>query len=262
MVIGLIKFATWNVNSLKVRLSYILDWIKFFNIDVLALQETKLQNKEFPEKIFFDLGYYVMFNGQKSYNGVAIISKFPIMKSVINYKNLGWLGARILAVTILDIRIINVYVPNGFNMNSEKFLYKLMWLEDLISFIKSQLYFYSKLIILGDFNIAPRDNDVYDSIRIKDCLLVSKIERDFFFRILSLGFKDIFSVFLKNKRFFSWWDYRFNSFKLNKGFRIDHILLSDNLLKMCIDFGIDKYLRGLNKPSDHVPVWCMLNYII
>ncbi|WP_338521396.1 exodeoxyribonuclease III [Candidatus Legionella polyplacis] len=258
----MIKFATWNVNSLKVRLSYVLDWIKFFNIDVLALQETKLQNKNFPEKIFFDLGYYTVFNGQKSYNGVAIISKFPIMNnSVINYKNLGYLGSRLLAVTILDIRIINIYVPNGFNIGSEKFLYKLIWLKDLISFIKSQLCFYSKIIILGDFNIAPGDSDIYDSKRIKDCLLVSKVERNFFFKILSLGFKDIFSLLLKYEQCFSWWDYRFNSFELNKGFRIDHILLSNSLLNICIDFGIDKYLRGLNRPSDHAPVWCVLNYV-
>lgn len=248
------KIATWNVNSLRVRLPQVLEWISTEKPDVLALQETKLQDLDFPVDEINQAGYEVVFSGQKAYNGVAILSSTRLSDIVTDFP--GWQDPqrRVLAATVGDVRIVNIYIPNGESPESEKFQYKLNWLDQLSLFLKQQLEQYKKLIVLGDFNIAPEDSDVCDPKAWEGCVLVSEKERAAFQEIVQVGFKDCFRLFSQPEKSFSWWDYRMNAFKRNRGLRIDHILASDAQAVYCEKGYIDVTLRKHERPSDHTIV--------
>lgn len=257
--IGMLKLASWNVNSLNIRLQHILDWLESTQIDILALQETKLTDEKFPQGIFSELGYHVTFSGQKSYNGVATISRYPITEELKTVPDFSDPQRRVLATTIADLRLINLYVPNGSSVGSEKFIYKLNWLKSITVFIKQQMEIYPRLAVVGDFNIAPEDRDVHNPLDWVDCVLVSPPERQAFTELLALGLTDSFRNFPQEEKSFSWWDYRAASFRRNRGLRIDHILLSDELLSCCLHSKIDKVPRKWERPSDHAPVWIELS---
>lgn len=255
----MLKLASWNVNSLNVRLDQVLAWLDSSNVDILALQETKLTDDKFPAAAFNERGYQVVFSGQKTYNGVAIISRQPIQDVVMDLEGYADPQRRILAATIGDIRLINLYVPNGAEVASDKYEYKLAWLVQVTAFIKQQLAHYSRVAVVGDFNIAPDDRDVHeDPYNWEGCVLVSPLERQAFFEILALGLHDSFRNFTQEAQLFSWWDYRAAAFRRNRGLRIDHILLSDALNATCLGSHIDKEPRRHVRPSDHAPVWVEL----
>ncbi len=261
--------ASWNVNSIRSRLNQITNFLESKKIDVLCLQETKVSNKDFPLKPFEDLGYIAKFSGQKSYNGVAIISKFEFQDFKIDF--IGELKEnevgkefleqkRIISAYINDVRIINVYVPNGSSLNSEKYKYKLKWLELLYQYLNKQKERNELTCILGDFNIAPSYIDIFDPERFDGGIMASKPERDALKKILENEFIDTFRVFEKSSGFWSWWDYRKNSYELNKGWRIDHIYISNNLISNLKSSVIATYERGNEQPSDHAPVIINLNF--
>lgn len=255
----MLKLASWNVNSLKIRLDQVLAWLSSSNASILALQETKLIDENFPVIAFTDLGYHVAFSGQKTYNGVAIISRYPFSDVLTDIPNLEDPQRRILAVTVAGIRLINLYVPNGSEITSTKYQYKLNWLQKVTEFIQQQISIYPKLAVVGDFNIAPEDCDVHDPIAWAGCVLVSSAEREAFTRILQLGLHDSFRNFTQDEKSFSWWDYRAAAFRRNLGLRIDHILLSKSLNHSCLKSVIDKEPRKAERPSDHAPVWVELD---
>lgn len=250
----MLKIATWNVNSLRVRLPQVLEWIAIESPDVLALQETKLIDPDFPIEAINQAGYQVVFSGQKTYNGVAILSRKPMVDIVVDIPELHDPQRRVLCATWDDVRILNIYVPNGESVDSEKYIYKLNWLSHLDLFIKKELQRYPKMIILGDFNIAPEAIDVHDPAAWEGCVLFSDKERAAFQDMLKIGFKDSFRLHSQPEKMFSWWDYRMNAFKRNLGLRIDHILASDVLATQCNRCYIDKMARVVERPSDHAPV--------
>ncbi len=252
------RLASWNVNSLKIRLEQVLQWLETSQVDVLALQETKLTDENFPVTAFTDKNYHVVFSGQKTFNGVAIVSRYPIAEVITDIPELDDPQRRILVTTIEGIRIINLYVPNGAELTSEKYQYKLDWLEKVTAFIKQQLTLYPKLAVMGDFNIAPEDRDVHDPAEWVGSVLVSDEERQAFRTLLNLGLHDSFRNFEQEERLFSWWDYRAVAFRRNRGLRIDHVLLSDALNSLCLQSKIDKEPRKAERPSDHAPVWVEL----
>lgn len=256
----MLKLCSWNVNSLKVRLEQVLNWLASSEVDILAIQETKLIDSHFPENIFSELGYYTAFTGQKTYNGVAIISRYPISDVVMALPDYHDPQKRVLAATIAGIRIINLYVPNGSALNSDKYIYKLEWLEKINHFIAGQLTEYSNLAVVGDFNIAPADRDVHDPLEWQDCVLVSPKEREAFTNLLDLGLIDSFRYLNQDDQVFSWWDYRAGSFRRNRGLRIDHVLLSESLNLLCKFAQIDKDPRKWPRPSDHAPIWVQLDH--
>ena len=253
--------ATWNVNSIRIRLSQIINWINELNPDILCLQETKVVDEDFPFKPFQDLGYEVTVFGQKSYNGVAIISKFKIdniqkgftidpedkddQKEFIRQK-------RLISGVVKGLKIINVYVPNGSSLESDKFEYKIKWLDKLSSFLEIQED--QPICLLGDFNIAPSNIDIHSPKKYEGELMASEAERNALKNVLKGKFIDSFRIFEKNTGHWSWWDYRNNAYELNKGWRIDHIFITENLsskLKSCV---IERTQRENLQPSDHAPV--------
>ncbi len=246
--------ATWNVNSLRVRLEHLLNWLLTAKPDVVALQETKLIDADFPVAEITAAGYQVVFSGQKTYNGVALLSRFPISDVVTTVPNLEDPQRRILAATINNVRIINLYVPNGSSVGSDKYIYKLDWLEKLTAFIQQQLTQHPQLVVLGDFNIAPEDRDVHDPKAWEGNVLVSEQERSALNTLMAHGLQDAFRLFEPAAGHYSWWDYRAAAFRRNMGLRIDHILLSTALAVQCKECIIDKTPRGWERPSDHVPV--------
>lgn len=249
-----IKLASWNINSLKVRLEQVIDLLQTKDIDILALQETKITDENFPLESFTSLGYHVTFSGQNTYNGVAIISKYPITNVITDLPYFADPQRRILVATINNIRVINLYVPNGGEISSEKYIYKLNWLENITHFIEQELNVHHNLAVVGDFNIAPDNRDVYD---INDCegqILVSESERLALKKLLNLNLHDSFRKFEQDENQFSWWDYRAASFRRNRGMRIDLILLSQNLLDKCDASDILRDYRKKERPSDHAPV--------
>lgn len=254
------KLASWNVNSLKVRLEQVLEWMDSSQIDVLALQETKLIDDQFPASSFLEKGYHIVYSGQKTYNGVAIISRYPITETLTDVPEFLDPQRRILAATIAGVRLINLYVPNGALVDSDKYHYKLHWLEQVTGFIQQQLHHYEKVAVVGDFNIAPEDRDVHDPKEWEGCVHVSVAERDAFKKLISLGLYDSFRLFEQGEALFSWWDYRAAGFRRNRGLRIDHILLNHHLHELCHHAAIDKEPRKGERPSDHAPVWVELNY--
>jgi len=252
------KLASWNVNSLKVRLEQVLQWLESSQADVLALQETKLIDDNFPASAFSDKGYHVVYSGQKTYNGVAVISRVPITEVMTDISDLDDPQRRILAVTVARIRLINLYVPNGGELSSDKYQYKLDWLQKVSAFIQQQMNIYPKVAVVGDFNIAPEDRDVHDPVAWQGSVLVSPAERKAFAVLLQMGLFDSFRNFEQEEQIFSWWDYRAAAFRRNRGLRIDHILLSKELNALCRKSAIDKEPRKAERPSDHAPVWVEL----
>ena len=245
--------ATWNVNSLRVRLPQVIEWIEQYTPDVIALQETKTEDINFPVSELEALGYQVVFSGQKTFNGVATLSKHAATDPVIALPDFDNTQKRLLAVTIKGIRVINVYIPNGGEIPSEKYTYKLAWLKKLISFVQSELKQHSKMIILGDYNIAPEDRDVCDPVLFEGSVLVSDQVRHIFLQLLKLGFTDAFRAFSEEPGF-SWWDYRQGAFRRNQGLRIDHILFSNALKESFMRCAVDIAPRKHVRPSDHAPV--------
>jgi exodeoxyribonuclease-3 len=248
------KLATWNVNSLKVRLPQVIDWLQTNQPDMLCLQETKLTDENFPAAEIAAVGYESVFIGQKTYNGVAILSKqkgSDIITAIPGFEDE---QKRVVAATYGDVRVISVYVPNGDTVESEKYQYKLRWLPALTGWLQQELKDYKKLAILGDFNIAPEDRDVYDPQLWQGKVLCSQPERAAFGDLLNLGLADSFRLFEQAEKSYTWWDYRMMAFRLNRGLRIDHILLSDALASVCTSCAIDKAVRKLERPSDHAPV--------
>lgn len=248
------KIATWNVNSLNVRLAQVLAWVAATQPDVLALQETKLTDDKFPVSEIEAAGYYALYSGQKTYNGVAILSKLPGMDAVKDIPDLDDPQRRVLAAVYGDVRVVNLYVPNGESVGSDKYRYKLGWLDRLITFIDLELKNYPKLVVVGDFNIAPEARDVHDPLLWEGKVLFSEPERAALQRLLATGLCDTFRLFEQEEKQFSWWDYRMNAFRRNLGLRIDLILASMDLRKQCRSCVIDKAPRKNERPSDHTPV--------
>ncbi|MFA7592269.1 MAG: exodeoxyribonuclease III [Thiohalobacteraceae bacterium] len=248
------KIATWNVNSLRVRLPQVLQWLAGERPDLLALQETKLTDDLFPETDLLAAGYHAVFAGQKTYNGVAILSREPLTDIITDIPGLDDPQRRVLAATCGDVRVIDLYVPNGESVDSEKYQYKLDWLDKLTAWLKTELQQHPKLVVVGDFNIAPEDADVHDPEAWRGHVLFSEPERAAFQRLIDLGLCDSFRRFDQPEKSFTWWDYRMNAFRRNLGLRIDHILASQPLCAACTACRIDKVPRGWERPSDHAPV--------
>jgi exodeoxyribonuclease III len=249
-----VKLATWNVNSLNVRLPHVLDWLHDNPIDVLCLQETKQEDSKFPYEALKAAGYHAIHIGQKTYNGVAIISRHPLNDIQHNIPNFNDDQQRVIAATINGIRVICAYIPNGQAVDSDKYQYKMRWLNALTNWLKTELVAHPKLVLLGDYNIAPEDRDCHDPAAWVGQVLVSPAEREAFQSLVNLGLHDSFRLFEQDEKSFSWWDYRMMGFRRNFGMRIDHILVSDALKSTCISATIDKMPRKLERPSDHTPV--------
>lgn len=248
------KIATWNVNSLKVRLPHVLQWLEDNPVDVLCLQETKLTDDKFPVMEIGAAGYQVAFTGQKTYNGVAILSKRPVTDIVKNNPLFPDEQQRIVAATVDNIRIVCAYVPNGQAVGSEKYSYKLDWLRSLTQWLAEERQKHPYLALLGDYNIAPEDRDVYDPVAWEGNVLVSPPERDAFRALQNIDFIDAYRLFEQPEKSYSWWDYRQLGFQKNRGLRIDHILLSKALAPHCTACTIDRTPRKWTQPSDHTPV--------
>lgn len=248
------KIATWNVNSLNVRLPHVLEWLSANTPDVLVLQEIKQVTGVFPVDEFSDAGYRSIASGQKTYNGVAVISREQPGDPATDFPGFEDPQRRILAVTVDDVRIVNLYVPNGQAVGTEKYEYKLGWLAALRKFIEGEIELHDNIVILGDFNIAPADEDVHDPEKWGDAILCSPPERAALQALLSLGLTDVFRKFEQPEKSFSWWDYRAAGFRRNAGLRIDLILGSDTMTRLCTASYVDKEPRRWERPSDHAPV--------
>lgn len=248
------KVATWNVNSLKVRLPHVLDWLAASEADVLCLQETKTTDENFPVDEITAAGYHVAYSGQKTYNGVAILSKLPATDVITDIAGLDDPQRRILGATIDDVRVLDLYVVNGQEVGSEKFEHKLFWLDKVTDHIRTQLQEHEQFVVVGDFNIAPDDRDVYDPEAWHERILCSTPERNALQKIIDLGLTDTFRLFEQAENSYSWWDYRAAAFRRNRGLRIDLVLASRTLADNCVSCEIDKEPRSLERPSDHTPV--------
>lgn len=248
------KIATWNVNSLKVRLAQVLDWMEKEQPDVLALQETKTPDDTFPLAEIEAAGYRASYSGQKTYNGVAVLSKAPATEPVTDIPSLDDPQRRILAVSVAGVRVVNLYVVNGQEVGSEKFEYKLHWLKQVRGFLHSELAEHRYLVVLGDFNIAPQDRDVHDPQLWHERILCSTPERQALNALLAAGLVDVFRQFEQTEKSFSWWDYRAAGFRRNRGLRIDLILANRALAEQCTGSTIDTGPREHERPSDHTPV--------
>jgi exodeoxyribonuclease III len=263
------KVATWNVNSIRSRLDHVLAWLTENPVDVLCLQETKVVDAEFPRSPLEELGYSIYTSGQKSYNGVALLSREPLQEVSCGFgptfSGHGEVPADITifdeqkrvitGVTSSNIRILNLYVPNGSSVGSEKYDYKLRWLQTLSAYLKIlQAGNTPAILMCGDFNIALEDRDIYDPKNKAQHIMSSPTEREALQGILSLGFADVFRKFTEEEGHYSWWDYRAASFRRNMGWRIDHHYLSPDLYEKAVSCTIDKTPRSLEKPSDHTPV--------
>lgn len=249
----MLKIASWNVNSLNVRLPHVMAWCDAAAPDILAIQETKLTDDKFPVEVLTGIGYQSVFSGQKTYNGVAILSRELAKDIVTDIEGLDDPQRRILAATIGDVRIINLYVVNGSEVGSEKYAYKLHWLEQVTAFIATQMQQYARVIVLGDFNIAPDDRDVHDPEQWRDKILCSEPEREALQKIMDLGLVDTFRIFEQPEGIWSWWDYRMNAFRRKMGLRIDLVLASAAMQKNCTAAYIDIEPRRQERPSDHAP---------
>ncbi len=252
------KVASWNVNSLKVRLPQVLDWLQTEQVDVLCLQETKLPDARFPVAALQDIGYQSLMHGQSTYNGVAILSRLPLHASQADWPDGGDGQARLCAASVGDLRIVDVYVPNGQALDSEKYVYKLAWLQRLEQFLRDELQRWPRLLLLGDFNIAPSDLDVHDPAAWGEDILCSPAERAALQRLLDLGLTDLFRQQHPEQRAWTWWDYRAASFRRDIGLRIDLLLGSEALLPQIQMIHIDRAARANERPSDHAPVCLQL----
>ena len=248
------KIATWNVNSLNVRLGHVQEWLASESPDVLVLQEIKQVTEKFPEETFAEAGYRSLASGQKTYNGVAVISREAPGDPVTDFPGFDDPQRRILAVTISGVRVVNLYIPNGNSVGSEKYEYKLNWLAALRGFLEAEMNRHEQLVVLGDFNIAPTDLDVYDAEKWGEDILCSPPERAALSTITELGLVDVFRKLSPEEKVFTWWDYRAAGFRRNAGLRIDLILASEALAEKCTSSFIDREPRTWDRPSDHTPV--------
>lgn len=249
------KLATWNVNSLAVRLPQLLDWLVANPVDALVLQETKLTDDKFPQAEIEAAGYHVAFHGQKTYNGVALLSRSGAALEVV--KNIPGFEddmARVITGTVDGVRVIGGYFPNGQAPDSDKFVYKMRWLDALRGFVAGELARHPQLVLMGDFNIAPEDRDVYDPVAWAGQIHCTPEERAHFQQLCGLGLHDAFRLFEQPAKSWSWWDYRNLAFRKNQGLRIDHILVSEALKPAVRACHIDKAPRKNERPSDHAPV--------
>ncbi len=248
------KIATWNVNSMNVRLPHVLEWLQSHEPDVLVLQEIKQLTEKFPADALAEAGYQSLASGQKTYNGVAVVSKESANDPITDFPDFEDPQRRVLATTIGDVRIIDLYVPNGSEVGSDKYDYKLEWLASLRNFLESEIAAHENLVVLGDFNIAPADADVYDPEKWGDAILCSPKEREALRALIDLGLTDVFRKFEQPESTFSWWDYRAAGFRRNAGLRIDLILTSPTMTERCTASYVDKEPRAWERPSDHAPV--------
>jgi len=255
--------ATWNVNSIRSRIDHVNYWLVTNKVDILCVQETKTEDKFFPVEVFERIGYEVSISGQKSYNGVAIISRFPINDLKIgfdqvikDYKDLSLLSEqkRIISAEINGIRIINVYVPNGSSIDSDKFIYKEKWIKCLEHYLRTFNSNQTPICLLGDFNIAPEDRDIHTPSSYKESIMASSKERNLLKNALGDELEDVFRIFEPGEKNWSWWDYRHSAWEKDKGWRIDHIYLTEDILSRANSCWIDKEPRSRDKPSDHAPV--------
>jgi exodeoxyribonuclease-3 len=254
-----VKIATWNVNSLNVRLPQVLDWLARERPDMLALQEIKMVDEKFPRAEISAAGYQALVSGQKTYNGVALLTRLDATDAVRDMPGADDPQRRVLAATVGGIRVINLYVPNGESVESDKYPYKLNWLDRLAKWLASELAVHERLVVVGDFNIAPAPGDVHDPAAWEGQVLFSEPERAAFQRLIGLGLCDTFRLFPQEEKSFTWWDYRMNGFKRNLGLRIDHILASKALCGRALACRIDKAPRANERPSDHAPVIAEFN---
>ena len=248
------RIATWNVNSLNVRLPHVLDWLDEHRPDALMLQETKLTDDRFPVAELRDAGYHAVFTGQKTYNGVATLSREPATGVLRRFPPVADEQRRTIAVTVGGVRLVNLYVVNGQAVGSEKYAYKLDWLRRTTEHLQTELREHEHVVVAGDFNIAPEDRDVHDPEEWKDSILCSRPERDALGTITALGLTDVFRLFEQPEGSFSWWDYRAAAFRRNRGLRIDLILATGGLARSCTACRIDRDARARERPSDHAPV--------
>ncbi len=249
------KIASWNVNSLKVRLPHVLDWLDTAQPDVLALQETKLTDENFPADAIAESGYEAVYTGQKTYNGVALLSRSPASEVVFESPELAEGGKRVIKATVGNVRIVNLYVVNGQSVGSDKYDYKLAWLDRITEEVREELAGHEHVVVLGDFNIAPSDEDVHDPAAWHESVLCSAPERQRLQTLLTTGLEDTYRLFSQPEATFSWWDYRQGAFRRNRGLRIDLVLASTGLARRCTAAGIDSEPRRLERPSDHAPVY-------
>ncbi|MDQ6975799.1 MAG: exodeoxyribonuclease III [Mariprofundaceae bacterium] len=250
------KIVSWNVNSLNVRLPQVLELLVHQDVDVLALQETKTSDASFPVAAIEEMGYHVVYAGQKSYNGVAIIARQPMNDGVVDIPQFDDDQRRVLAVTLGDLRIINLYIPNGQSLDSDKYQYKRAWLKACGDWLRIQYASYPKLVVLGDFNIAPQDEDMHDPLRWRGKIMCSPTEQAWFSDLLTMGMRDSVRELAGDQPIFTWWDYRLNAYRRRWGLRIDHVLTSHALAPR--SYGIETHCREHERPSDHAPVWITL----
>ncbi len=248
------KITTWNVNSLNVRLPHVIKWLSENPVDVLALQELKLDQDKFPAEAFAEIGYHAVWSGQKTYNGVALISKLPATDISLGMPDLEDPQRRVIAATFGDIRVVDVYCVNGEAVDSEKYAYKEAWFAALTSKMKQELATHENVVLLGDFNIAPDDLDVYDPVKWDGKILCSAAERTWLKNLLDLGLSDSFRHLYPEAVAYTWWDYRMNMFRRKLGLRIDLILVTSGLLAKAQDVSVDEDTRAWERPSDHAPV--------
>ncbi len=253
------KIASWNVNSLNVRLPHLEQWLAAFAPAVVGLQETKMEDDRFPDTALAALGYRSVFSGQKTYNGVAILSREPATEVQIGIPGFDDEQQRVIAATVDGVRIINLYVVNGQDIGTDKYAYKLRWLAAVHDWIAAELQAHPEVVVMGDFNIAPDDRDVHDPAVWNDQhILTSTAERAALQGLLDLGLHDAFRLHHDEPGVFSWWDYRQAAFRRDLGLRIDLTLVSDALKERCLAAGVDREPRGWERPSDHAPAWVQL----
>ena len=252
------KIATWNVNSLSVRLPQVLQWLQDQPVDVLCLQELKLSDDKFPHQALAEAGYQSVCLGQKTYNGVAILSRLPLQDVTRNLSGFDDTQARLISATVLTaqgpLRVVNGYFVNGQAPGTDKFDYKMQWLQALRVQLQAELAQHERLLLLGDFNITADDRDSYDPEGLRETIHHTTEERQFFQSLLALGLHDAFRAFEQAPKSYSWWDYRELGFRRNRGLRIDHILVSSGLLPQLSACEVDKTPRRWERPSDHAPV--------
>ena len=247
------KLAAWNVNSLKVRLPHLVDWLAQAQPDIVCLQELKLEDAKFPRAELEAAGYQCAFSGQKTYNGVAILSRAPLLEVAAGMPGFQDEQKRVIAATAGEIRAICVYCPNGQAVDSDKYGYKLRWFAALKDYLAAELTRHPRLVVAGDFNVAPEDRDVHDPKAWEGQVLVSEPERAAWRALLAVGLQDSFRLFEQPEKIYSWWDYRMMGFRRNAGLRIDHVLVAAELARRCTASTVDKAPRKLERPSDHAP---------
>jgi exodeoxyribonuclease-3 len=258
-----LTLATWNVNSLKVRLGHLLDWLHAHKPDIVCLQETKLVDEQFPAAALKDAGYDAAFTGQKTYNGVALLTRtasvpppVDVVRALPGFEDP---QKRLLAASIGDLRVVCAYFPNGQSVGSDKYDYKLRWIGELTAWLKAELARHPRLALAGDFNIAPEDRDVHDPKAWAGQVLFSEPEKQAFRDLVALGLVDSFRLFEQPERSYTWWDYRMLAFRRKMGLRIDHVLLSTALAPHCTACTVDVEPRRREQPSDHAPVIATLD---